>query len=562
MLKSREYIGISLEGNTLKIARVQPHKKGLKLIRLDKLKLVKPLEPKEKEPVRAEEIFEEEDDSDSVFGLDDDFMDEDSGLEEINLDEIDDEPDEIDDIDLVGEADMAKTNEEVLVRYLDEFGKSKIYLALNIPPGNAIFQIFKDSNYKQVKKKDLSDFILDKLQSIYGEIPLKDYYDSEVREDGSLLISSVDEESPTLSLVNRTIEKYDKSYFISDVIADEVAIVGLYRNHYEPKDAMITGLLEFGPERCRMIFMRKHQILQVSPVINEGTEKRSFLNTIFSKILFQLDTGEVQGLDRLIIFNNTVGDKATQFFKDNFPDLDVQDFEFMSEKFTYDEAHEDLLPAFTTAIGIAAVAAGVGKDKYPSLTFLPAYVSDRQKIFQLQWHGFILLFLIGASPVILNHFYQMYNSEINSLQAESNRLNRLIEEVNPLVEESEQLTFSLTEIQQKLELLNELSENNIRWTITIDEFNRAVQEVGGIWINSFRQNDDVIMIDGYSLDRNRIPSLAIKFPSVTLLSVRREIIRERDIFYFNMMLRRVVEDESRFTPGGSAEIDEIINPGQ
>lgn len=562
MLKSREYIGISLEGNTLKIARVQPHKKGLKLIRLDKLKLVKPLEPKEKEPVRAEEIFEEDDDSDSVFGLDDDFMDEDSGLEEINLDEIDDEPDDIDDIDLVGEADMAKTNEEVLVRYLDEFGKSKIYLALNIPPGNAIFQIFKDSNYKQVKKKDLSDFILDKLQSIYGEIPIKDYYDYEVREDGSLLISSVDEESPTLSLVNRTIEKYDKSYFISDVLADEVAIVGLYRNHYEPKDAMITGLLEFGPERCRMIFMRKHQILQVSPVINEGTEKRSFLNTIFSKILFQLDTGEVQGLDRLIIFNNTVGDKATQFFKDNFPDLDVQDFEFMTEKFTYDEAHEDLLPAFTTAIGIAAVAAGVGKDKYPSITFLPAYVSDRQKIFQLQWHGFILLFLIGASPVILNHFYQIYNSEINSLQTETNRLNGLIEEVNPLVEESEQLTFSLTEIQQKLELLNELSENNIRWTITIDEFNRAVQEVGGIWINSFRQNNDVIMIDGYSLDRNRIPSLAIKFPSVTLLSVRREVIRERDIFYFNMMLRRVVEDESRFTPGGSAEIDEIINPGQ
>lgn len=562
MLKSREYIGISLEGNALKIARVQPHKKGLKLIRLDKLKLVKPLEPKEKEPVRAEEIFEEDDDSDSVFGLDDDFMDEDSGLEEINLDEIDDEPDDIDDIDLVGEADMAKTNEEVLVRYLDEFGKSKIYLALNIPPGNAIFQIFKDSNYKQVKKKDLSDFILDKLQSIYGEIPIKDYYDYEVREDGSLLISSVDEESPTLSLVNRTIEKYDKNYFISDVLADEVAIVGLYRNHYEPKDAMITGLLEFGPERCRMIFMRKHQILQVSPVINEGTEKRSFLNTIFSKILFQLDTGEVQGLDRLIIFNNTIGDKASQFFKDNFPDIDVQDFKFLPEKLTYDEAHEDLLPAFTTAIGIAAVAAGVGKDKYPSITFLPAYVSDRQKIFQLQWHGFILLFLIGASPVILNHFYQMYNSEINSLQTESNRLNRLIEEVNPLVEESEQLTFSLTEIQQKLELLNELSENNIRWTITIDEFNRAVQEVGGIWINSFRQNNDVIMIDGYSLDRNRIPSLAIKFPSVTLLSVRREEIREREIFYFNMMLRRVVEDESRFTPGGSAEIDEIINSGQ
>lgn len=561
MLKSREYIGISLQGDTLQIARVQPYKKGLKLIRLDKLHLVQPLEKKEKAPVK-EEVFEEEGDPDSIFGLDDDLSDDNTDLDELNLDDLDDDQENLGSMDLVGEADTANTNEEIIFRYLNDLGRSKPVLALNVPSGNAIFQIFKDSNYKNIKKKDLADFIQDKLQSIYGEPVTKDYYDYELRDDGSLVISSLDVESPTLSLINQTNEKFDKNYFVTDVIPDEVAAVGLYRTHYEADENKITGLLEIGPDKCRMIFMRNHKILQVSPVINEGTKRKSFLNTIFSKILFQLDTGEVPGLDRLILFNNSVGEKAVTFLKEHFPDLDVQDFIFHPEKFSCEESHVDLLAGYTTTIGIAAAAAGIGTELYPKHSFLPAYVSDRQKIFKLQWHGFILLFLIGASPVILNYFYQQYNTQITEMRAEYAQLGTMIQEIEPLVEEHEQLTLSLAEIQNKLTLLTELSENNIRWTVTVDEFNRAVEEVGGIWINSFRQNNDVIMIDGYSLDRSRIPSLAVQFPSVTLLSVRREEIREREIFYFNMMLRRVVDDESRFTPGSVSEIEEILNPGQ
>ncbi|MEX0823392.1 MAG: PilN domain-containing protein, partial [Balneolaceae bacterium] len=102
--------------------------------------------------------------------------------------------------------------------------------------------------------------------------------------------------------------------------------------------------------------------------------------------------------------------------------------------------------------------------------------------------------------------------------------------------------------------------NNIRWTVTLDAFNAAVEETGGMWINSFRQNEDVIMLDGYSLTRNSIPELASKFPEVTLLSVRLEEIREREIYYFNMMLRDVVEDTSRFTPENSREIQQLLNP--
>ncbi|MCC5912867.1 MAG: hypothetical protein JJU46_00710 [Balneolaceae bacterium] len=565
MLKSREYIGISLEGDHLRIARVRPGKKnGIELIRLDKLTLIEPIRQDKINGAQSadqssEDVFSEDEDLDSIFGFDDEDEDSDE-IEEIDLSDIedDDENAEFGDPDLVEEAAAPRTNEELLVRYLDDVSKGRVHLGLNIESGNTIFQVIKNNNFNELKKKEVEEIVTEKLEAIYGRPPHPDNYDYLIRKDGNLIIASVDEESHTLQMVNRATEIFNRSYFVEDVVPDEAAMVGLYRNHYENEESKISGLIQLGPKKCRMVFVRGHEILQVSPVISEGTESRNFLNTIFSKILFQLDTGEIPGVDRFIIFNNTTGDKATDFFRKNFPDLRIENFQFNQDLFSAHESLKEMVPGFTTTIGVAAAAAGVGKKLYPDVTFLPEYVSDKQKVFKLHWHGFLLLILIGLSPVVINHFYQQNAAEIESMSQQEQQLQGMIQEVRPLVQESEELSMMLGDMQTQLELLTDLSRDNIRWTVTFDRFNQAVQEVGGMWINSFRQNDDVIMVDGYSLTRNNIPELANKFPSVTLLTVRREEIRERDIFYFNMMIRRVVEDEAEFTPQQTDGLDDIF----
>lgn len=561
MLKSREYIGLSVEGDFLKIARVRPYKKGLQLIRLDRLRLIEPLKSEKKEEktkIKEDEIFSDED-PDSIFGFDEDDEAESDEIEEIDLSSFDNEPGDLANTDLVEEASLPRNNEELIVQYLDDFSKQKVTLALNIEAGNTIFQIFKNQNYKELKKKEVQQIVSEKLEAIYGMAPYKDYYDYMIRDDGSLLITSVDEESPTLQLINRASDRYLKDYFIQDVLPDEAATVGLFRNHYETEEGQITGLIQFGPDKCRMIFVRGSEILQVSPVINEGTSTKNFLNTIFSKILFQLDTGEIPGVDRFILLNNSIGEKATDFFRKNFPDLGIEDFTYNADKFTYDDSQKEIVPSYTTAIGVASLAAGVGGEYYPNISFLPDYVSDKQKIFKLQWHGFVLLFFVGISPIVLNYFYQQNAAEIDQLQSQQNRYQTMITELRPLVQESEQLSLQISDMQNQLSLLTDLSRDNIRWSVTMNRFNSAAEQVGGLWINSFRQNNDVLMVDGYSLTRERIPSLANQFPSVTLLSVRREEIREREIYYFNMMIRRAVEDESLFTPQSAREIDDLIN---
>src|SRR6056297_86952 len=584
MLKSKEFVGISLEGDTLKFARVISEKKKLRVVRVDQLTLVDPIEQSAKaKPVTESkgDSFEEELDADLIFGLDDDTESpapkkaENNGsasattvkesediFGEIDLDELDEE--ELDDApqkDIVAEAGETISNEKLVYDYLSTLKTSKKHIAVNVPSGDTIFQFLNDMNYSEMKKKELKEIIEDKLYSLHNRKPDEDFYDFEVRDDGALLIGSLESESPTLSIVHGAGTKNNENYLINDVIPDESVMMGLYREHYEMNSELTTALLQIGKTKSRLLFLRGKKLIQVSPVINEGYDDKNYLNTIFSKILFQIDTGEVPGLDQLIIYNNVKGMAVLDFFRESFSELKVEQFKFDDEKIFYGNNLSSTIPNYTTAIGLAEAAARADITKKINLSFLPSYVIDQQKIFSLQWHGILLLVLIGLFPVLLNHFYQQNRDQIMSLETESSQLTQMITNVEPLVTRSDEVSLELSSLQDQLTLLQELNENNIKWTVTLDSFNRAVQNTGSLWVTSFRQNDDVILIDGLSLFRQRIPELASRFETVTLLNVRKQEVRERDIYSFTMMIRDVVDDPSLFTPQNNLpEISDASTP--
>lgn len=579
MFKPKEYIGISLEGDTLKFARVISEKNQLRVVRVDQLTLVHAIK-QAKSTLQQEENqndpFEDELDTDLIFGLDDDSgnsqksnsdtkssakEETDDLFGEIDLAELDEE--EFDDSpqdDLMAETDESISNEKVVYDYLSSVDSDRKYMAVNIPAGDTIFQFLNDVNYSEVKKKELVDIIEDKLYSLYNRKPNEDLYDFEIRDDGTLVIGSLESESPTLSLVFDAGKRFKDKYLIGDVTPDESVMMGLYREHYEMDPEIVTALLQVGKKKSRLIFMKGEMLLQVSPIINEGFDDKNYLNTIFSKILFQIDTGEVPGLDQLIIYNNGKGVPVLDFFRESFSELKVEEFTFNEDKVVYSDSLSDIIPFYSTAIGLASVAAKSDITKKVKLSFLPSYVIDQQKIFRLQWHGILLLILIGLSPIVLNYFYQVNQTQIEELQSESAQLTQLIANVDPLVTRSEELSQELSTMQEQLTLLQDLNEDNIKWTVTMDLFNRAVQNTGSMWITSFRQNEDLLMIDGFSLYQERIPELAGRFETVTLLNVRKQEIREREIYSFSMMIREVVDDPSSFTPLRNPEISEASTP--
>lgn len=565
MFGKKEYIGLAVQDDYIRVARLQVEGKKLSLIKLDRFSLVEKIG----EASQARELQGEsagspfEDDADSIFGLEDDQQQEnaeESLEDELSFDDLDDleEEDEELGLDMVDESEAPQSNEFLLYNILSEINSDKVNVGLNISAGNAIFQVIRDTNFQEVKKKDLIQDVEDKLESIYGMPKSADNYSYEVRDDGSLLLASVDEESPTLQLVNGARELYSGKLMIRDVVPDEVALVGLVRANYDPDVEEMTGIIQFGKESSRVVFMKGQEIWLVSPLISEGTENKNFMNTIFSKILFQLDTGEVPNLDSILLANNTVGAGAVAFFEDNFPDVKVENLSFTSELIDTEHVDPSSVPSFTTAIGAALAASGTKKASFPPLHFVPTYVDDRQKIFKLQWHGIFILFLIFLAPITFNYFYNQNVQEIRGLSDNLSSMESQITQITPTVENANALSEELGLLTEKLALLDGLANGSREWTAKFNIINEGMQDISNSWITSFSNSDNGTSIQGYTLYRNRIQDIVNVFNDATLLNVNNEEVRETQIFSFNLLVKDFAESDSIYSPETPVEVKNLL----
>lgn len=569
MLGNKDYIGLAIQDDYIRVAKLRVSGSSVKLIKLDEYSLVEKLKAQSQQN-RVKQGAGGDGDADDIFGLeeDDDEGDEIDDLDDLDFDSLGEEEDLEGDafsmsdegmsMDMVEETENPQTNEMVLYNLLTGLESDKIQAGLNIPAGHAIFQVIRDTDFNEVKRKDLINDIENKLESIYGASNSKDNYSYEVREDGSLFLGSVDEESVTLGLLNRTLELYTDNISVEDIIPDEILLVGLARANYELDADEITGIIQFGKESCRVVFMKGEEIWLVSPIINEGTGTKSFMNTVFSKILFQLDTGEVPSLDRIVLANNTIGEPAIEFFRDSFPDIDVQNLTLDEELIDVANVDPASVPRFTTAIGTALAASGVAKNDFPDLSFVPTYVEDRQKIFKLQWHGIVILVLIFLTPITFNYFYQQNVQKINSLTSELRQTNSSIERLNPIVEDTRALEQKISGLQDKLVLLSDLSEGSREWSAKLDILNNGIDGVNNSWITSMSQSGEGATLQGYTLYRTRIPDIVNIFDQATLMSVNNEEIRDQRVYRFAITVDKFAGSDDIFSPPKPEEVKNLI----
>lgn len=574
MFIDKEYIGLALDGDVIKLAHVKKEGNTLRLLKLDSFSLIEKIDKK----ATGSPSFEMEDeqtleaqeaDSGSVFGFDESeepSLSDSSSEEDVDFEELeaqanveDEEPDLLA-LDMVDEAEEgAQSNAILLYNILSDIDPKSVNVGLNIPAGETIFQTIRDTDFNEVKTKDLIDDLEAKLESIYGTTKSTDHYAYKIREDGSLVLASVEDEAPLLKVVNETKDFYSGKLRVKSIYPDEVALVNLVRDNYQLKPTELSAVLQFSPENCRIIFMQGDQIWQIPAVINQGTKNEGFLNTVFSKILFQLDTGKVPGIDQIILTNNTLGEEAVQFFRQNFPDLKVQEFEFNQEKFKSGNKNPEVVNAFTTAIAAAWAAAGANDDEVSELSFLPAYVRERQKIFKLQWHGLLLLILIFLSIPTINYFYQRNAAQIESLSSELELTEARITQIEPIVQSTNEISDDLALLTSKLALLDSLSTNSRAWSTKMMMLNQGMNGIPNSWFSSLSQTQDGTFIEGYTMYRNRIPAIVDLFAEATLLNVSIQEMREEEIFRFSIIVKEFAEDPSVYSPEKPESIEQILN---
>jgi hypothetical protein len=556
-LAKKEYIGLTYEENRLRMARVKVLKNSLELIEVNTFDLPHPVANITDSGFGEldfsedyEEIFDMDSStsSESSSGFDDFDESESSGEKSSKTTQLEDSFDMTKTED---EADIETDNEQILAEFLTQYGAKKLRIGTHIPFGRTTFQILKNVDPGSMKKSEREDFFKDKLQTTTNEVIDKDQYAWEKIDDKNCLLAYSADERNFLNLIEVSETYLNNKLLVYERLPDEAIWAGLARVNYQLAPDDITGLIAIGPSSSRIIFMKGENIVNVLPIITEGENSNVVLNTIFSKILFEIDKGDLPKITRLLLVRSArLSEKAKQYFAKQFENVEIDFLKPTSKNLSYSDEILDsptYLQPYLTAIGAAWGASKIHEEKFSNLSLLPEYVREKHRVLKLEWHGIVILVLIALTPLFLNYLYQSKSSELNSVQQELQVVNNQIDEVRPLATMTEDLMSDITQIDAENELLLELAQYSQRWSQTFQILNNGVDDIPGVWLSSLSTSDNnTISFEGFSLNRSSIPEFATLFTDANILQVTETEIRERTIYSFGLSVNNLEQDLDPF----------------
>lgn len=556
-MAKKEYIGLTYEDNRLRMARLRTTKNGLELVEVDTVDLPHPITTVSDSGLGDldfsedyEEIFEMDDptSSETVTGFED--LDE---TEESSQDTSDtsDLEESFDMTKTEDESDIERENEQLLADYLTQYGKRKVRIGTHIPFGRTTFQVLKNVEPGSMKKNERLEFFREKLQTTSDEAINPDQYAWVQLDENNCLLAHFADDNSFLNLIELSETYLKKKVLIQERLPDEAIWAGLARVNYTLGSDDITGLIAIGTHSSRIIFMKGEQIVNVLPIITDGENSNDVLNTIFSKILFEIDKGDLPKINRLLLVRTAkLSEKAKRYFDQQFEDVDVDFLTPDSKHLSYTDEILDspvYLQPYLTSIGAAWAASKIHEKEFSDLSLLPEYIREKQRVLKLEWHGIAILILIALTPLYLNYLYQAKSSELSDLQQEIRILDNQIEELRPTATMTEDLMSEISILNAENERLLELAQYSQQWSETFKILNEGIADIPNIWLQNLSTADNnSLNFNGYSMNRSQIPEFASIFTDANIQQVSQTEMRGATVYSFGMRVNNIRQDIEPF----------------
>lgn len=549
-MASQEYTGLALDTNMIHTARLVKASGILELIEVETLQLPGPLDELGKTTPSADQGIPSELEADNVFGLDEP----DDTPEELDLDndllalETDTEPDPGGD----ETEDDNESFDRILAAYWSRLESRLLQIGINIPLGTTLLQPLEKVQPAKMKKKERLLFFENKLTIAHNQDLKNILYAWHVDESENGWLASCDSEPSFLNYIDRTLTSIPKTVRIRDMLPDEAILAGMATSHYELPDEETTCLVIIGLSTSRLLFLKGNRLINIMPVVNEDAGSSNILQTLFSKLLFEIDKGTLQTLDRLIIMQSPVmSHDPLTFFQQQLDDVDIR--YFMPDKNILkvpDQYYEEpvKLQPYVAAIGAAQAASGHETTHWQTLSLLPSYIKERQQIFKLSWHGILLLIMIALAPLLINKWYQDSLSTREELQQSINLKNIQIAELLPLSQKVEELMTEYDHVKRNNDRITELSSHSYLWSDILAHLNSGISEINHTWLASLRVTGDHLHLTGFTLSREAIPMVTALFDNADVLQVTENQVRGRTVYSFSIQVNNFRNEKTSFSP--------------
>lgn len=560
MFKPKIIYGLKVDDEILHVIRFEKNGKVLKAVAARQVDISGLTKRREKElegGSTTEDVFgfseQEEQLSAAAAGAAKNNGDAINTLEDLgfNLDEDDESGGWNEETENIQDDEMV-TVVSALDRIFIEFNDKKINLAFVMPTGSTSwFTLSIPADIKTKKQKAL--YIEDRLARVYNQqMPEPDTYKWIHTTDNRVLIGSCPDSILLLELLERLNYTRQQTYFLRACLPEEVALMQYADDNGTKEEAQekegSSILIDFGKTSARIILIKNGIIQSAMPLIPRVNQVASYANKVFSRMLMELEKGEVKFISQIII-NDGMGaeELLSEIFESTFMSLPCKILK--ADQHDRIEIAETLKQPIPPAVAGAVLAAWGKPGKLTvGMNFIPKHVSDRQKVFKLQWHGVLLLLCIAAVPIVVNNLYHNAQIDLDEAKREADLLQMQLFEARTIADTVRDLEERNAQLAQQLGQIEELGQGTRMWSTTLEILHAGLPEIRSTWITSMQYNNNVLVLEGTTMLRQNIPLVANLFYEAGVQQVSGVEIRDRQFYNFRIIVNRITRDREDFNP--------------
>lgn len=299
-----------------------------------------------------------------------------------------------------------------------------------------------------------------------------------------------------------------------------------------------TLILYIGKEYSRMIFLMGDQVKHIGPMLNIGKHNIDSFDIYASKIMLEMENGDISNLDNIVICGEDWGDYLPESLRDSFPRARITGMDFDDiDTSLLDREIEENLSAFSVPIATAVEFTKELAKEYKGINLIPSMLIERQKTFPLAWHGYIAILALFAVTMFLTFNIMGKIADLNKLDAEISVLTEQQRQFKAILDEISAYDSKVKGFDETQAVLDSVTRNASVWQSRLSSIAGFLEQRNAMWLTGMAEaGPGKIDIFGISKSRPLISEFTQFLNGAVLRGVTSEKIADERVFKFSIQM--------------------------
>ncbi len=323
----------------------------------------------------------------------------------------------------------------------------------------------------------------------------------------------------------------------------EISLINALYSQYKFPEKQYILLLYLSKEIKIAVITYDNNFVKSFPLIIQGSDYDIIREAIVSKIMLEQDISQINITQNVLLAGDFTSEVDLDFFALHFKSdyIDVFSFDnpFTPAKgvdITINEfVKEKNISSYLIPISVA-VKSLVQKNKFFIPTnLLPRDILEKQKIFKLAWHGYLILVLIFITTLWVTSVVLSSNSKIKRLRLENQKIEFEINQKKAFQNLLQSFNIQLANFEDNRKKVIDVLKTQNQWHYIIQKVTSFSQNNPSIWLNSIKAQPDNFVVSAYTLTRSPITAFSNLFPQGSISRINLTKIETENVWEFDIV---------------------------